>query len=53
MVDLTPWHKTVGIAQIVKDSGLTRQVVYRVKDDWAGNCSKSSAFWGTPAVKRT
>jgi DNA-binding phage protein len=26
-------HKTVGIAQIARETGLTRQTVYRIKDD--------------------
>jgi hypothetical protein len=29
-------QQTAGIAQIAKESGLTRQTVYRIKDDLAG-----------------
>jgi hypothetical protein len=29
-------HETVGIAQIARDTGLTRQTVYRIKGDPAG-----------------
>jgi putative DNA-invertase from lambdoid prophage Rac len=29
-------QQRVGIAQIAKESGLTRQTVYRIKDDPAG-----------------
>jgi DNA-binding phage protein len=29
-------HRTVGIAQIAKETGLTRQTVYRIKGDPCG-----------------
>jgi putative DNA-invertase from lambdoid prophage Rac len=29
-------HQTVGIAQIANETGLTRETVYRIKDDPAG-----------------
>ncbi len=38
-------QETVGIAQIAKDTGLTRQTVYRIKGDPAG-CEAVLAAWG-------
>jgi putative DNA-invertase from lambdoid prophage Rac len=35
-------QEAVGIAQIAKNTGLTRQTVYRIKDDPAGR----EAAWG-------
>jgi DNA invertase Pin-like site-specific DNA recombinase len=36
---------TAGIAQIAKDTGLTRQTVYRIKEDPAG-AEAALAAWG-------
>jgi DNA invertase Pin-like site-specific DNA recombinase len=36
----------VGVAQIAKDTGLTRQTIYRIKDDPAGAEAALTA-WGT------
>jgi putative DNA-invertase from lambdoid prophage Rac len=38
-------YETVGIAQIAKDTGLSRQTVYRIKDDPAG-AEGALAVWG-------
>jgi putative DNA-invertase from lambdoid prophage Rac len=38
-------HDAVGIAGIAKDAGLTRQTVYRIKDDPAG-AEAALAAWG-------
>jgi putative DNA-invertase from lambdoid prophage Rac len=38
-------RQTVGIAQIAKDTGLTRQTIYRIEDDPAGAEAALSA-WG-------
>jgi len=38
-------HSAVGIAQIGKESGLTRQTVYRIKGDPAG-AEAALAAWG-------
>jgi putative DNA-invertase from lambdoid prophage Rac len=35
-------QEAVGIARVAKETGLTRQTVYRIKDDPAG----SEAAWG-------
>jgi hypothetical protein len=38
-------HHAFGIAQIAKDTGLTRQMVYRIKTDPAG-AEAALAAWG-------
>jgi putative DNA-invertase from lambdoid prophage Rac len=38
-------QQTVGIAQIAKETGLTRQTIYRIKDDPAG-AQAALAAWG-------
>jgi putative DNA-invertase from lambdoid prophage Rac len=38
-------QQTVGIAQIAKETGLTRQTVYRIKGDPAG-AEAALAAWG-------
>jgi putative DNA-invertase from lambdoid prophage Rac len=38
-------NQAVGIAQIAKDAGLTRQTVYRIKDHPAG-VAAALAAWG-------
>ena len=38
-------QQAVGIAQIAKETGLTRQTVYRIKDDPAG-AEAALAAWG-------
>jgi putative DNA-invertase from lambdoid prophage Rac len=38
-------QQTVGIAQIAKETGLTRQTIYRIKDDPAG-AEAALAAWG-------
>jgi putative DNA-invertase from lambdoid prophage Rac len=38
-------QQTVGIAQIAKETGLTRQTVYRIKDDPAG-AEAALGAWG-------
>jgi putative DNA-invertase from lambdoid prophage Rac len=38
-------RQAVGIAQIAKDTGLTRQTIYRIKDDPAG-AEAALAAWG-------
>jgi DNA invertase Pin-like site-specific DNA recombinase len=38
-------QQTVGIGQIAKETGLTRQTVYRIKDDPAG-AEGALAVWG-------
>jgi transposase len=38
-------HEAVGIARIAKETGLTRQTVYRIKDDPAGS-EAALAAWG-------
>jgi putative DNA-invertase from lambdoid prophage Rac len=38
-------HQAIGIAQIAKDTGLTRQTVYRIKSDPAG-AKAALAAWG-------
>ncbi len=38
-------RQTAGIAQIAKETGLTRQTVYRIKDDPAG-AEAALAAWG-------
>jgi putative DNA-invertase from lambdoid prophage Rac len=38
-------QQAVGIAQIAKAAGLSRQTVYRIKDDPAG-CEAALAAWG-------
>jgi putative DNA-invertase from lambdoid prophage Rac len=35
-------QQTVGIAQIARETGVTRQIVYRIKDDPAG----AEGAWG-------
>ena len=40
-------RETVGIAQIAKDTGLTRQTVYRIKDDPA-SAEAALSTWGLP-----
>jgi putative DNA-invertase from lambdoid prophage Rac len=35
-------QQTMGIAQIARETGLTRQIVYRIKDDPAG----AEGAWG-------
>jgi DNA invertase Pin-like site-specific DNA recombinase len=44
-VSLILGQQTVGIAQIAKEVGLTRQTVYRIKDDPAG-AEAALAAWG-------
>ena len=39
-------QQTVGIAQIAKETGLTRQTVYRIKEDPAG-AEGALAAWGS------
>jgi hypothetical protein len=39
-------HETVGIAQIARETGLTRQTVYRIKGDPAGAEGALVAFGG-------
>ena len=38
-------QQAIGIAQIAKATGLSRQTVYRIKDDPAG-CEAALAAWG-------
>jgi putative DNA-invertase from lambdoid prophage Rac len=38
-------QQTVGIAQVAKETGLTRQTIYRIKDDPAG-AEAALAAWG-------
>jgi len=38
-------HQAVGIAHIAKETGLTRQTVYRIKDDPAG-AEAALVVWG-------
>jgi DNA-binding phage protein len=38
-------NQALGIAQVAKDTGLTRQTVYRIKDDPAGGAAALAA-WG-------
>ena len=38
-------QEALGIAQIAKDTGLSRQTIYRIKDDPAGS-EASLAAWG-------
>jgi DNA invertase Pin-like site-specific DNA recombinase len=38
-------HEALGIARIAKETGLTRQMVYRIKDDPAGS-EAALAAWG-------
>jgi hypothetical protein len=38
-------RQTAGIAQIAKETGLTRQTIYRIKDDPAG-AEAALAAWG-------
>jgi putative DNA-invertase from lambdoid prophage Rac len=38
-------HDAVGIARIAKETGLTRQTVYRIKDDPAG-AEAALTVWG-------
>ena len=38
-------QQTVGIAQVAKETGLTRQTIYRIKDDRAG-AEGALAAWG-------
>jgi putative DNA-invertase from lambdoid prophage Rac len=40
-------RQTIGIAAIAKDTGLTRQTIYRIKDDPAG-AEAALAAWGNP-----
>jgi DNA invertase Pin-like site-specific DNA recombinase len=42
-------QQTVAIAQIAKQTGLTRQTIYRIKDDPAG-AEAALAAWGMRAV---
>jgi putative DNA-invertase from lambdoid prophage Rac len=45
MVRHMPGQDAVGIAQIAKETGLTRQTVYRIKDDPAA-AEAGLAAWG-------
>ena len=38
-------QEALGIAQIAKDTGLSRQTIYRIKDDPAGS-EAALAAWG-------
>jgi DNA invertase Pin-like site-specific DNA recombinase len=39
------WQEAVGVAQVAKETGLTRQTVYRIKDDPAG-AEAALVAWG-------
>jgi putative DNA-invertase from lambdoid prophage Rac len=43
-------QEAVGIAQVAKETGLTRQTIYRIKDDPAG-AEAALAAWGLSALR--
>jgi putative DNA-invertase from lambdoid prophage Rac len=45
MVHQMPGHDAVGFARIARETGLTRQTVYRIKDDPSA-AEAALAAWG-------